>query len=224
MADVTEGARPAHFLAAGRRPFKEHKGWYVPRALPHFDSAEVVQAITFRLADALPRDAVIARKDEASAAHRRLIAAALDACHGDCLLRHPARAEILEAALLHGVGIEYELFAWVIMPNHVHALIAPIAGNRLADIVQVWKSWSAKAINRHRGGSGAVWQREYFDRYIRDYRHFEAALAYIEENPVKAGLAAKPADWRFGSARRRTSSDSARPAHPQGGGTPPLQR
>ena len=102
------GWRASHALlwAAGRRPSKEHKGWYVPRALPHFDLAEVVQAITFRLADALPRDVVIARRDEASAAHRRLIAAALDACHGGCLLRDPAHAEIVETALLHGAGFE----------------------------------------------------------------------------------------------------------------------
>ena len=80
------------------------------------------------------------------------------------------------------------------MPNHVHALIAPIAGNRLADIVQGWKSWSAKATNRHRGGNGAVWRREYFDRCIRNERHFAAALAYIEEIPVKAGLAAEPGE------------------------------
>ncbi len=184
---------------------REHKGWYVPRALPHFDSPDVAQAITFRLADALPRDVLNARKDETFAAHRRRVAAALDAGRGGCLLRDPALAEIVVAALLHGVGIEYELFAWAIMPNHVHALIAPMAGNRLGDIVQAWKSWTAKAINRRRGAAGRVWQREYFDRFIRDDQHFAATVAYIEENPVKAGLAAAPADWRFGSAWRRAS-------------------
>jgi REP element-mobilizing transposase RayT len=205
----SEGARPARLggeTPPPRKeipPMREHKGWYVPRALPHFDSAEVAQAITFRLADALPRAVVMARKDETFAAHRRRVAAALDAGHGGCLLRDPALAEIVEAALLHGVGAGYQLFAWVIMPNHVHALIAPMADNRLADIVHAWKSWTAKAINRRRGASGSVWQREYFDRFIRDDPHFAAAVAYIEENPVKAGLAAQPADWRFGSAWRR---------------------
>jgi putative transposase len=38
---------------------------------------------------------------------------------------------------------------------------------------------------------------------MRDERHFAATVAYIEENPVKAGLAVKPTDWRFGSAWRR---------------------
>jgi REP element-mobilizing transposase RayT len=206
MSDQTEGL--AGLGSAGRRPSKplrEHRGWHVPRALPHFDSPEVLQAITFRLADALPRGVAKSLKDETPAARRRRVSAALDAGYGECILGAPELAEIVETALLHGVGIEYELFAWVVMPNHVHALIAPSAGNRLADIVQAWKSWTAKAINRQRGASGMVWQQEYFDRFIRDERHFAAALAYIEENPVKAGLASKPSDWRFGSARRRVS-------------------
>ena len=204
MPDQTEGL--ARLGAPRRRPSKplrEHRGWHVPHALPHFDSPEVLQAITFRLADALPRGVAKNLKDETLAARRRRVSAALDAGYGEYILRAPEFAEIVETALLHGLGIEYELFAWVVMPNHVHVLIAPIAGNRLADIVQAWKSWSAKAINTRRGASGIVWQREYFDQFIRDEQHFAAALAYIEENPVKAGLAAKPSDWRFGSARRR---------------------
>jgi REP element-mobilizing transposase RayT len=206
MSDQTEGL--ARLGAPGRRPSKplrEHRGWHVPHALPHFDSPEVLQAITFRLADALPRGVAKALKDETLAARRRRVSAALDAGYGECILRAPELAEIVETALLHGFGIEYELFAWVVMPNHAHVLIAPIVGNRLADIVQAWKSWSAKAINARRGASGIVWQREYFDRFIRDERHFAAALAYIEENPVKAGLAANASDWRFGSARRRVT-------------------
>ncbi len=195
--DVCPAPRPAHDAS------KEPKGWYVPHGLPHFDSPEVVQEITFRLADALPRAVAAARKDETFAAHRRRIEATLDGGHGACLLRDPALAGIVQAALLHGVGIKYELFSWVVMPNHVHTLIAPKPGNRLADVVQAWKSWTSKAINRDRGASGSVWQREYFDRFIRDERHFAAAVAYIEENPVKAGLAAKSGDWRFGSAWER---------------------
>jgi REP element-mobilizing transposase RayT len=187
----------------------------VPRALPHFDSAEVVQAITFRIADALPRSIVAARKDEASVAHRGRLAAALDSGHRACLLRNPELAEIVETALLRGAGTSYELFSWVVMPNHVHALIAPKAGHRLADIVQGWKSWTAKAINRHRGATGQVWQLEYFDRFLRDERHFGTTVAYIEDNPVRAGLAAKAAHWRFGSAWWR-ESEGARLAREAG--------
>jgi putative transposase len=45
-----------------------------------------------------------------------------------------------------------------------------------------------------------VWHREYWDRYIRDENHLQQAVKYIDENPVKAGLAAKPEDWLWGSA------------------------
>lgn len=179
-----EGARPD-------RP-REHKGWYAPRTLPHFDSPEVVQAIAFRLANPLPPDVVAARNGETLAAHRRRVSAALDLAHGGCLLRDPAFAETVETALLHGVGIRYALFAWGIMPNHVHVLIAPIAGNRLADVVQAWKSSTSKAINRRRGVSSSNWRREYFDRLIRDEQHLATALAYVENSPVNAGMAAKP--------------------------------
>jgi REP element-mobilizing transposase RayT len=53
------------------------------------------------------------------------------------------------------------------------------------------------------GRAGRFWQREPFDRYVRNKRHFRNALAYIEANPVKAGLCDKPEDWPWSSARRR---------------------
>jgi hypothetical protein len=52
-----------------------------------------------------------------------------------CLLRDRALVGLVEAALLRGAGMSYELFASAIMPNHVHVLIAPAAGSRPADIV-----------------------------------------------------------------------------------------
>ena len=73
-----------------------------------------MQAITFRLADALPRAIVAARKNETSAAHHGWVAAALDAGYGACLLRDPELAEIVETALLHRGGTSYELFSWVV--------------------------------------------------------------------------------------------------------------
>ena len=95
------------------------------------------------------------------------------------------------------------------MPNHVHVLVTPSSGHGLSDIVHTWKSWSAKVANRVLGRTGVFWQREYFDRLIRDERHFAAALSYIEENPVKAGLCDSQQAWRYGSARRRAPRGGA---------------
>jgi REP element-mobilizing transposase RayT len=206
----SEGARSAR-QGGETPPLREHRGWHAPHKLPHFDSPEIVQAITFRLADALPRGVSAGRRSETPAGQRQRIAAALDAGFGACLFRDHALAEIVEAALLRGAGTKYGLFSWVVMPNHVHELITLEPGHRLADIVQGWKSWTAKAINRRRSVSGQVWQRDYFDRFIRDERHLAAALAYIENNPVKAGLAASAEDWPFGSASRRSARQEAHP-------------
>jgi len=62
------------------------------------------------------------------------------------------------------------------------------------------------------GRQGVLWQREYFDRYIRDEGHLQAVIAYIESNPVKAGLVRRAGDWPFGSARERSGSAGVPPA------------
>jgi hypothetical protein len=66
-----------------------------------------------------------------------------------------------------------------------------------------WKSFSAKQANRILGRTGTFWQEEYYDRFVRDAKHFERVEAYIEWNPVEAGLCVEPEDWAFGSARQR---------------------
>lgn len=87
-----------------------------------------------------------------------------------------------------------------VLPNHVHVLVETKADHGLADIMHSWKRHTALLINRHRGLTGVLWRREYWDRYIRDDRHYAAAVTYIENNPVKAGLARTPADWAWSSA------------------------
>jgi putative transposase len=195
--------------------------WRSRGYLPHAD-LQALQSITFRLADALP-DQVLAHLLERcptdDAVRRRQIEAYLDAGHGSCLLGQDAYAEIVESCLLARDGLDYRLLAWVIMPNHVHVLIDPL--NELAMIVQAWKSVSAHRIlpllvaDRPR----VLWQREYWDRFIRDERHRQHAMAYIHANPVTAGLVAAGAEWRWGSARRHASPGAgARPAPDAGEG------
>jgi REP element-mobilizing transposase RayT len=89
------------------------------------------------------------------------------------------------------------------MPNHVHVLFSPVSDFSLSQIVQSWKSFTAKEANRILKRTGKFWQADYFDRYVRDQKHFDAALEYIEVNPVKAKLCRSAEDWRWSSARRR---------------------
>lgn len=208
-----------------------NRGWYSRNYLPHLDVPGLVQSLTFRLVDALPRSAMDRLQQEAmdDADKQRRIEAYLDAGHGACWLRRPALARITENALLHFDGDRYQLIAWCVMPNHVHALIRtrePSPRERrhpagpdsrvysLAAIVHSWKSFTAKAINRALSRHGPVWQREYFERYIRDDRHLAATIEYIHDNPVKAGLARCAAGWAFSSARFGESRrDAGAPWH-----------
>src|SRR5262249_8435918 len=98
-------------------------------------------------------------------------------------------------------GARYRLIAWVIMPNHVHVLIESFAGIPLVQVVQSWKSCTANQANRILRRTGPFWQPDYFDRAIRDERHFLRAIQYIHETPVKAGLAAVPEDYPYSSAK-----------------------
>ncbi|MCX6878749.1 MAG: class I tRNA ligase family protein [Verrucomicrobia bacterium] len=74
------------------------------------------------------------------------------------------------------------------MPNHVHALFRLAPGLELEDVIQSWKSFSAKRINATLGREGVLWQREYWDRIVRDGAHRANLRNYVARNPERAGL------------------------------------
>jgi REP element-mobilizing transposase RayT len=175
--------------------------------LPHWDAGRTACFVTFRLADSLPapliadwrrdRDAWRAVHpepwDSATAVeyHERFtrpIDRLLDAGHGSCLLRHPAHAAIVAATMQRRDSASYLLHSWVVMPNHVHVLFSPSGGHSLAATVGAWKRFSATRIHKAAGTSGPLWQKDYFDRSIRDWDHFCNVARYIRRNPVKAAL------------------------------------
>jgi REP element-mobilizing transposase RayT len=186
--------------------------WRSRGYLPHFDQPRLVQSLTFRLHDAVPESVIESWKRELSWIEnlpstdprdiklRNRISRYEDAGHGACWLREERVAALVENTLLHFDGERYRLIAWSIMPNHVHALIELREEWPVTKIAHSWKSYTAHAANEILGRSGDFWFREYFDRFIRDDRHFRSAVSYIERNPVKAGLVRLPEEWRWGSA------------------------
>ena len=102
--------------------------------------------------------------------------------------------------LPHFDGERYKLVSWTVMPNHLHLLVKPLAGNELSQIRHSLKSYTASEGNKILGRKGKFWQEDYYDRYIRNHEHFENTLKYIDMNPVKAGLCKNRIDWEFGSA------------------------
>jgi len=85
-------------------------------------------------------------------------------------------------------GKRYRLFAWCVMPNHVHVVFQTLADNTLEKVLHSWKSYAAKRADLILERSGEFWQHEYYDHLIRDAAEFERAVAYVAENPKKAHL------------------------------------
>ena len=188
-------------------------GWHSRGYLPHFEGRGAIQHVTFHLADSLPQ--VMLRPLEAElnilpiekrdVERRKRVDAWIDAGHGACVLRQPGIADMVQDSLLTFDPVRYRLLAWVVMPNHVHVLFGPMEGWTVAKIVAGWKKFTSRKIldegpDRGEGSGGPVWHREYWDRYIRDEKHFRQAVDYIHLNPVKAGLVDRAEMWRWSSA------------------------
>jgi len=85
------------------------------------------------------------------------------------------------------------------MPDHWHALIAVHPPLTISRAVQDIKWISANRINRSRHRSGPLWQRQFWDRFVRHEREFGQRLAYMHLNPVKKNLVTHPEDWVWSS-------------------------
>ena len=175
--------------------------------LPHWQQKGAVYFLTWRLADSIPKEILDRHFEERTAwlrrhpepwdedteaeYHRQFsgeLEERMDRGHGECLLGKPENAQALAQTLLHFDGERMAMISFVIMPNHVHLLSALHPDEELGKIVQSWKRHSARVINLNEAREGVLWQKDYFDRLIRDAKHFANCVRYIRRNPVKANL------------------------------------
>jgi REP element-mobilizing transposase RayT len=91
--------------------------------------------------------------------------------------------ELVATAMRSFRGKRYELAAYVVMDDHVHALVAPFSDYELASIIHSWKSFTARQMQRKHRRFGSVWQDEYFDRIVRADKEFIQKFDYIIKNP-----------------------------------------
>lgn len=186
---------------------KDPRYWHSRGYIPHFDQEGFTQFITFRLADSVPQKVLdkwrsqLADGEITDTDLRRRTEYYLDQNYGEGSLSKPAIGNLVQEALLKWDGERYRLIAWVIMPNHVHLLLQPLAGLTVSKILHSMKSFTSHEANKLLKRTGHFWAKEYYDRYIRDSRHFASTIAYIENNPVKARLCRTPEEWPYGSAR-----------------------
>jgi putative transposase len=181
------------------------------RHMPHWRQPGATYFVTFRLGDSLPQAKLrelegIRREwdrqhppphtEEALQQLAKHLAsyteAWLDQGLGSCLLRQESLRKHGISAMHHFDEDRYELDAYVVMPNHVHAIVKPLQWREqpLESILKSWKQFSPTQIHQEIGGKGALWQEESYDRIIRDEEHLYRCLQYIGDNPKKAQLAA----------------------------------
>ena len=111
----------------------------------------------------------------------------LDAGYGKCVLRYRDCAETVAGSLRHFDGERLALLSFVVMPNHVHALFTQHPEWPLEMLLRSWKSFTTRRLNELLDRSGNLWQRDYFDRLVRDETHFRNCVRYVRRNPEKAG-------------------------------------
>ncbi len=182
---------------------------YYRRHLPHWQPHGAVFFVTFRLKFSLPGKVIARLRDRERARQKDFTDGQLFA-EWDAFLdkaeagpRWLARADVaaeMKEALLHRDGREYTLYAFCIMPNHVHAVFEPLPKDssseaQLNQIMRSLKGSTARQANIILGRKRGFWQDETYDRVVRDHSEFTTIVSYILDNPVKAGLASVWSDW-----------------------------
>ena len=182
------------------------KGWHERGYLPHRDEPGLVQLVTFHTCDSFPAplraqwQALLDIEDDAE--RRKRLQAYLDLGHGECPLGRDSIGRLVEEALRFYHGVQYDLRAWVVMPNHVHVLFA-VTGKPMGRVIANWKEYTARQANRLLGRRGQFWAGDYWDTFMRDAEHELRARKYVENNPVRAGLVQEAKAWPWSSARCR---------------------
>ena len=171
------------------------------RRLPHWIPADSIVFVTWRLAGTLPQPAPSVLIDDTHTLGTfPLQDRSLDcAMKGPRWLENPVIAALFVEALLHGEKVRgsYDLFAWAVMPNHVHIVLKP--HEKLPEVVRWMKTASAARANRLTGRTGQpFWQREYFDTWMRSSQELASVI-----------FALRAEDWPWSSASKYTGGETA---------------
>jgi REP element-mobilizing transposase RayT len=206
------------------------------RHLPHWQPQDVMFFITFRLKDSLPYELIVSLQKEQKRAkstlqtlpetdrvdqnklHERNYFEKWDeyldkASFGPRWLSQPKIAGVVKEAMHFRDKKDFDLHAYSIMSNHVHAVFKPLDKPEwhsdlpeseralvtlpLHKILQSLKRHTARQANKIIGREGTFWQDESYDRVIRDNEEYVRTIDYVLENPVKAGLVSRWDQWSW---------------------------
>ncbi|MCL4263898.1 MAG: transposase [Anaerolineae bacterium] len=194
------------------------------RHLPHIQPPGACLFVTIRLAGSIPIEVLEGLKLEAEERERVIEQTAvattqphlryqeqkrqfgrwddvLDRAEsGPYWLSQPEIATIVVDSLHFLDGDVYEMDAFSVMSNHAHLVFSPLekedgSYHALQTIMHSLKRHTAREGNKVLDRKGAFWQHESYDHVVRDRREWERIVAYVLNNPVKAGLVERWEDW-----------------------------
>ena len=186
---------------------------YYERNLPHRLPPGSEIFLTFRLAGSLPGNILAhlqaqfsgCEQDgrESTYAQQRRYFGRFDALldsntHGPMWLREPQVADVVGASLRYFHGRAYLLHCYCLMPNHVHMIVSlPDDAPSLVGVLQRIKGYTALQANQLLSRTGQFWQRETYDHVVRSGEEMQRIIAYVVNNPVKAGLVESWEQWPY---------------------------
>lgn len=185
----------------GFSPEKQH------RHLPHLDVKSHYQFITFRTQDSI--DAYLkklAKKKMLNRKQQLAIDEYLDRSKNGAYLNGGILVFFSRFVKMKDTVL-YELVVFCIMPNHVHILMRPTG--KLDEVMQKLKGGSAKLINEMMGRKGRFWAADYYDKLIRDEKHFSVVYQYIKNNPTVLGEAKASPPRFYGIYENEVETEAA---------------
>jgi len=105
---------------------------------------------------------------------------------------------LLQAMDFYRRRADCRLFGFVIMDNHTHLVIRPRPGLALSEFADRFKTWTSRHNSAKRAGT-TLWERRYDDNAVRDEPELRDVIAYIHNNPVRAGLVQRAEDYTWSS-------------------------
>jgi putative transposase len=183
------------------------------RRLPHLYLPDRWIFLTWHLYGGVPRNQY-PPPHHASAGHAfvRMDRYLDQARSGPLYLKEESIATLVVDSLLQGADLgRYDIGAFAVMANHVHVLLFPRI--LLPQLMKSLKGYTAREANRLLGRTGQpFWQRGSYDHWVRSEEEWRRIAAYIENNPIKAGLVSRAEDYRWASGHGAWRSRMTPPA------------
>ena len=126
----------------------------------------------------------------------------------DVFFSHADRETYLKLLKQYCSEFGASILGYCLMTNHVHIIASPQRENSLTKAFGRTHNDYSRWLNVSRGESGHVWQSRFYSCPL-ERRHLWAALAYVERNPVRAGMVADAAQWPWSSAARHLHAPCA---------------